>query len=422
MNTSKIVINKIMTVSTLVLLVSSLLFGESPARQDAIAKRITHMNTVVDVRLTDEVMTQVSSLVLERRRDAETVLGRSQMFFPMIEQKLRDKNLPDALKYISVIESSLIPFIESRQGATGIWQFMKGTAELYDLKVEKYFDERMDVEKSTDKALDYLKKLHKKYNDWTLALAAYNCGDGTIDRAMKKAGGNVDYWELQKYLPTETKKYIPRFIAAQYLFTYYYEHELTPRQPSDLLTKVATIKVYDKVDFKKLSKELELDIDYIRFLNPIYRKEVIPQKDGEYYTLTLPMQMMYTYIDKYNSFDNLLTPLEYTMVDENPIAQTDRNPEEVIMEIRQIQSINQLRQSRKSNITQRDSFKDEIMMLGKNMEYVDQDKVKLYRLRRKESLSDVAQANNMSLKTLMDINGIKEDEEVGPGSIIKLCK
>jgi membrane-bound lytic murein transglycosylase D len=416
MNKSNSFNRKIMTVGSIVLFLYSIALGKSPSHE-VIVKRIENLNTVIDLRITDEVMEQVYSLIEHRRRDAETILGRCNMFFPTIEQTIRDKNLPDELKYIAVIESSLIPFVKSRQGASGMWQFMEGTAEMYGLHIDKYIDERMDIEKSTATALVYFSALYKKYSDWTLVLAAYNCGDGTIDRAIKKTG-KTNYWDLAPHLPKETQRYIPRFIAAMYLHNHYYDHDLTPRESSELLTKTATIKVTEKVDFKKLSKELELDIDYIKFLNPIWRKEVIPQKDNETYTLTLPQEMMYAYIEKFNSFDNLVTSLG-----PQAITNSEETIAEIAADLRQHYSIRQLRKVKNQNFTARDSFKDELLIIGlRNGMSFSEDKSTLYQLKRKETLADVARTNNMTLTKLMELNAIKDDNDINPGSIIKLSK
>ena len=139
-----------------------------------------------------------------------------------------------------------------------------------------------------------------------MALAAYNCGTGTVSKAIKKANGNTNYWVIQKYLPKETQKYIPKFIAASYLMNYYYLHGLKPIEPSDDIKFTTSVKVFEKTEFKKISKEFEIEMNLLKYLNPMYRKEFIPEsEDGRYY-LTLPDQKMTAYIEKYNSVENLV--------------------------------------------------------------------------------------------------------------------
>ena len=414
MNTFKLITRRLVMVCFLTFLITFSVFAKSPNNAEII-KRVENLNTIIDIRVTDEVTEQVLSWVEKRRRDAETILGRTSLYFPMIEQALREKNLPDELKYIAVIESSLLPDAESHQGASGVWQFMKGTGELYGLKIDKHIDERKDLVKSTDKALDYLKLLHEAYGNWTLALAAYNCGTGTINKAIKKAGGETDYWKITEFLPKETQKYIPRFIAASYLMSYYYLHDLTPAEPSDDLKYIVSVKVFEKTEFKKLSKELEIDIDLIRFLNPMYRKDVIPGSEEGNYILTLPDVKMFAYIDKYNAASNIVS---------NSIAFVRRpEPAEVVTEVRKNVSVEYIKELHKTQLAVRDNLKDSSLLarLGEDMTLENQQ-LKLYKMRKKESLADVAEAHRIPLADLMTINKVNEEKGLAPGSIIYLSK
>lgn len=414
MNTFKFQTQKNVMVLFLAFFFSISLQAKSPTNAEII-ERVKNLNTIIDLKITDEVKEQVITLIEKRRRDAQSILGRTSLYFPLIENALRDKNLPDELKYIAVIESSLIPNIESHQGAAGIWQFMKPTAELYGLQVTKHIDERRDLVKSTDKALDYLKLLYNLYNDWTLALAAYNCGTGTINKAIKKAGGETNYWKINKHLPRETQKYIPRYIAVAYLMNYYYLHDLQPIEPSDDLKYIITVKVNRKTNLKELCKDLEMDLDLVRFLNPIYRKDVIPEPKDQAYTLTLPDTKMYSYLEKFGNTNEIVTS-PYANLRPNDIAKVEKS----VSKENQTQIIASLK-----NTTVRDNLKDSSFLnaIAQGMtKKGPSHNLILYRMKRKESLSDISKAKNIPLEELMAINEIDPEKGLAPGSLIKLSK
>lgn len=414
MNTFKMTTRILVMVCIWILLIPGFIIAKSPSNAEII-KRIQNLNTNIDIKVTDEVTEQISALVDVRRRESETILGRTSLYFPIIENAIREKNLPDELKYVAVIESALIPYTESHRGAAGIWQFMKGTAEIYGLRIDKHIDERKDLMKSTDKALDYLKLLYEIYGNWTLALTAYNCGSGNLNKAIKKANGSTDYWEIQKYLPRETQKYIPKFIAVSYLMNYYYAHDLQPIEPSDDLKYASSVRVFDKIDFKKIVKEFEIDIELVKVLNPMYRKGFIPaSKTGEYY-LTLPKQAMMVYMDKYNSQDTRLANSEYQLrpLGINFSSNSSAN----------IQTIDKLDALPVRSYAIRDNMKSRkvIQLLAKDLVITNQSPL-LHQLRRKESLADLAITYNIPLGELLAINNIDEKKGVNPGSFIQVSR
>ncbi|MBK8052908.1 MAG: lytic transglycosylase domain-containing protein [Saprospiraceae bacterium] len=314
--------------------VSITAFTKSPNNAEIIT-RLESLNTIIDMRITEEVLTQVNYSVEKWRYDSQVILGRASMYFPVIENVLREKNLPEDLKYIAVIESALLPRAKSRQGASGMWQFMEGTAEMYGLNITRHIDERRDIIMSTEKATDYLQLLYETYGNWTLALAAYNCGTGRLNKAIKKSGGSKNYWTVAEHLPNETKKYIPRFIAAMYLINYYYHHDLNPIQVSDELRYTSTVKIFQKTDLQKLSKEFEIDYNLLQILNPVYVKDYIPEpKEDQYFTLTLPDHKMMAYIEKYKSVGQLVyNPLSQKrpeLVDTRIAIAVPRSPKDYI--------------------------------------------------------------------------------------------
>jgi membrane-bound lytic murein transglycosylase D len=224
------------------------------------------------------------------RRKAELVTGRAVMYYPMIEQYLKEYNLPEKLKYLPVVESALNPHAVSPVGAVGLWQFMPGTALDHGLKINKLVDERKDPHKSTQAALSYLDREYKKYGSWALALAAYNGGSGRVSRAIKR-GRSKNFWKIRRYLPRETRNYVPAYIAATYLMEYYKEHEVEPEYPSLELQISEYTKVYHTVSFHRIAQVTGLSLDVIELLNPAYKRKIIPENsEGNY--LILPSRVM----------------------------------------------------------------------------------------------------------------------------------
>lgn len=241
----------------------------------------------------------------ERTLVAE-MLGMSPYYMPIFEQALEKRGMPLELKYIPVIESALDPNAVSPVGASGLWQFMLETARNQGLEVNSLVDERRDPYRSSDAAADYFKKLYDIYGDWSLAIAAYNCGPGNVNKALLRAGdgsAKPDFWEIYNYLPRETRGYVPAFIAATYVMHYYKEHNISPSLATKPLL-IDTVKVSQRLNFAQISKVLNIPIDEIRILNPQYRHDVIPG-DARPYTLALPSQQVYSFIlveDSINSY------------------------------------------------------------------------------------------------------------------------
>lgn len=215
-----------------------------------------------------------------RRNFTKIVMGRSALYFEMYEAYLDKYGLPKELKYLSVIESGLRPQVKSRAGALGLWQFMYGTGKMYGLKDNSYMDERMDPEKSTDAACRYLKKLHGTYNDWNLALAAYNAGPGNVNKAIRRSGGKLTYWEIRPFLPKETQGYVPNFIAATYLFTYHAEHNIKPAEAKTHFYQLDTICLAKGVQMATISQLVNWEVEDIKVFNPVYKASYIPFASG----------------------------------------------------------------------------------------------------------------------------------------------
>ena len=233
------------------------------------------------------------------RRSISYMLGASNFYMPVFEEALDLYQLPLELKYLPIIESALNPTVTSRAGATGLWQFMLTTGKAYGLNVNSLVDERRDPVKSSYAAARYLRDLYNIFGDWNLVIAAYNCGPENINKAIRRAGGERDYWKIYPYLPKETRGYVPAFIAANYAMTYYCEHNICPME-SKLPTKTDTVMVDRNVNFSQLVDVCGFDINMLRALNPAYKRDIVPGATSPS-PIRLPISDVATFIDRQDS-------------------------------------------------------------------------------------------------------------------------
>ncbi len=223
-----------------------------------------------------------------RQETLANLMGKAKYYFPMFEEHLAKYDIPMELKYLAIIESALRADATSRVGAKGLWQFMYGTGKEYDLKVSSYVDERSDPLKATEAACRYLAKLYGIFNDWDLALAAYNSGPGNVNKAIRRAGGKKNYWNIRHYLPRETAGYLPAFYATYYIFEYADEHQLYAKNEVLHTFETDTVIVKKQISFAQVNEVLGIDMELLTFLNPQYKLKIIPVIKGRNYTLTLP--------------------------------------------------------------------------------------------------------------------------------------
>jgi len=235
-----------------------------------------------------------------RQENLSLLLGKASYYFPVFEQYLDTYDLPLEIKYLAVIESALNPSAVSSAGAKGLWQFMYGTGLEYGLYIDSYVDERYDYIKSTQAACAYLEKLYHTFNDWDLALAAYNSGPGNVKKAILRAGGKTDYWEIRQFLPKETQGYLPAFYATLYLFSYADYHDLKPQKSDINYFETDTVHLKGSLSFEKIGKSLGIETDLLKILNPQYKKELIPLIKGRQMTLSLPINDMTGFLEKEN--------------------------------------------------------------------------------------------------------------------------
>ncbi len=264
-----------------------------------IAAKINNLGGNIKFKYTKEVKDYIRRYTKPGRSGSEEILGRIPVYFPVFEEKIKNRQLPEELKVLAIVESHLDVGAYSKAGAAGLWQLIKGTAKQYDLSVRRNFDERFSVEESTDAALDFLSDLYAQFNDWTLALAAYNCGPGNVRKAIRRSGGKRDFWKIMKYLPKETRNYVPKFIAISYLLEHYKEYGIEPQLPDKRYFETAEATVYKHLTFSEISDITNVPMDVIRKMNYAYRKNYIPA-NSKGYKLTLPKQALYTLLEYYN--------------------------------------------------------------------------------------------------------------------------
>lgn len=233
------------------------------------------------------VRQSIERYTIKIRSKLQVMMGHSEFYFPMFDEVLKTYQLPNELKYIAIIESALNPTIISRAHAVGLWQFMRGTGKENGLTINKYIDERKGITESTHAAALYLKKLYGIYNDWQLVLAAYNCGPGNVNKAIRRAGGKYNFWEIYHYLPRETRRYVPEFIGAAYAFCYYKEHNITP-VPTILPMQTDTVLIDKQLHLGQVSAVMGIDITDLRKINPQYQKDLIPATKWRHYSLRMP--------------------------------------------------------------------------------------------------------------------------------------
>ncbi len=261
---------------------------------------ILNEQTPFELVYNQAIKTQINVYANTYRNHVSRMLGKANYYFPLFESKLDEYDLPLEFKYLAIVESALKPHARSRSAATGLWQFMYATGKIYDLKVTSYIDERSDPLQSTIAACEYFTFLYKMFNDWELVLAAYNGGPGYVSRAMRKSAAK-DYWSVRPYLRKETQNYVPKFIAVNYIMNYASEHNIYPTPYKFTLAETDTVSINQSMTFEVLSETLGVDIDIIKELNPIYKRNLIPVSKKGTASIRLPYKAVATFVNNSDS-------------------------------------------------------------------------------------------------------------------------
>ena len=272
--------------------------GEIPTYPDSIyEQRIEELNLQTPFELTynKEVKSFIKLYAVKKRNLTAKMLGLAEIYFPMFEEALDKYDMPLEIKYLAIVESALNPAAGSRAGAKGLWQFMYGTGKVYGLKVSSMVDDRYDPYKSTIAACEHLMDLYDIYEDWSLALAAYNSGAGNVNRAIRRTNGTKNYWAVWPFLPRETRGYVPAFIAVNYVMNYAAEHNIYPMKPGLFFYDIDTVAVNDVLAFDQLNEMFGIPMDELKYLNPQFKLGIIPATNGKIYTLRIPRQFVADY-------------------------------------------------------------------------------------------------------------------------------
>ncbi len=386
--------------------------------EEELESKVLKLSNNIDFRFTKDVKEYIDIYTKKYKVSTSNILSNVPIYFPIFEDIITNKNLPEELKVLAIVESHLKVNAKSSAGAAGLWQMIKGTAELYKLNVGSNIDERYSVEQSTKAAMNFLEDLYSEFGDWTLALAAYNCGPGGVKRAIRKSGGKTDFWEIKKYLPKETRKYVPKFIAISYILKHYKDYNLELYVPRKEYFHTANAKVFKHLSFSKIAKITGLDIKIIKNLNNEYRKNYIPTSSRGY-KLTLPEDAIYKlihyegdksiYFEKENNYDYLKyfennfsrETIAYILGDKYKLKNTSIDKIDLIYS--KVQS-----KLEQSSINVRFNYNS----------YAKSNFVKYHILKPGETLDEIANIYSVSMIDLLTINNISLSSPPIAGSII----
>ena len=277
-------------------------------------QRLSKINSLIKLPYNSIIRNHIHVYTIKQRKQFSAVLGLTDYYFPIIEDIFDSYGLPAELKYMAVIESALNANAVSRVGATGLWQFMYSTGRMYGLNVNSLVDDRRDPVKSTHAAAKYIRDLYKIYNDWILVIAAYNCGPGNVNKAIRRSGNHKDYWDIYYRLPRETRGYIPQYVAAIYSVTYFAEHNIRPL-PLNIPVSTDTIMVHKDIHLNQISEVMGIPLGELRALNPQYRTGLVPGS-AQPLVLTLPMSHLGDFIDLNDTIRNYKPDVYLTRINQ----------------------------------------------------------------------------------------------------------
>ncbi|MBP7643956.1 MAG: transglycosylase SLT domain-containing protein [Saprospiraceae bacterium] len=387
-----------------------------PETDQMIKDRLLSLESVIDVRYSDEVRDKLFFYLKKHKEASEVTLGKLPMYLPIFAELVREKNLPKELAYLPIVETDLFVNAVSPVGATGLWQIMKPTAESLGLRMSRQVDERKDPIKATDAALDYLAYLHAIYDDWGVALAAYNCGMGNVNKAISKSGGGNTFWQLKQYLPKETQQYVPKLIAIMYMVKHYADHGLKPKYEQDLLIHTTVAKVRYRIDLKEMAEKMDLDYGLLSRLNPSYSKGVIPINGDDNYVI-LPYCKLNIFVEEFGDIENIVMTNSSFAHDEDTdllyayTASDDAQREEIL--IANVAYANRRNNSLPSKENPTDFYL-------KNASIINDRTYRYVKLSSRQSLREIANNYGVELATIMVENNYSGENLPRLGDMVKV--
>ena len=362
--------------------------------------RLRRLPNLIEMPYNEVVQDYIDQYTGRLRRSVSFMLGVQNFYVPIFEEALEAEGVPLELKYLPVVESAFDPMATSRVGAAGLWQFMVPTAKHYGLTVNSLLDERRDPIKSSQAAARYLKDLYKSFGDWTLAIAAYNCGRNNVLKAIKRAGGARDYWAIYPYLPRETRGYVPAFIAANYVMNYYCDHKIPPMK-TIAPAETDTVTVSRNLYLAQVAAACNLDVETVQAMNPQYRAGVVPG-NSQPCALRLPVQSIDRFLQLGDSIYNVapaaevaerreeVEPAELTVQPNNTTTRQSRR--QALAEERR-----ERRERRAAAAAERKKRKSKRAHAEEPSE-VD--------IRQGDTLSEIARRNNTTVEKLQKMNNL----------------
>lgn len=351
---------------------------------DVLKQRLAEIDarTPFHVTYNIELERLIKSYLKNRGRTMANLMAKSKYYFPLFEEHLENYDVPLEVKYLAIVESALQPKARSRAGASGLWQFMYGTGKQYGLDVSSYVDERQDPIRSSEAAAKHLSDLYDIFEDWDLALAAYNSGAGNVNKAIRRAGGKRNYWNIRPFLPRETASYVPIFYATLYLFEYGHLHNIYPDKQFNLKQfETDTIQVKRQISFEHIQTTTGIDIALLEFLNPSYKLNIIPYVENKKYQLVLPREFVGLFVQNENKI------YEY-------VASVEAMRETPLIENRATSSTS---------------------------DYYNNQSSVVHRVKRGEVLGKIADRHNVTVKEIMKWNHLKSSK-VFVGQKLKIIK
>ena len=400
--------------------------GENVEFSDSVyIERLSKLPTLIDMPYNSIIKEYITLYAAKRRKLVESLLGFGIYYFPIFEEALEREGLPLELKYMPVIESALRPNAVSKAGAAGLWQIMPKTAKGLGLEVNSLVDERRSPIKSSDAAAKYLKELYNIYNDWSLAIAAYNCGPGNVNKAIVRSGGKKDFWGIYHHLPRETRGYVPAFIAANYIMHYYEEHNICP-VAAEIPLATDTIVINERINLQQISAVLNTPIEMLRELNPQYRNDIIPGNIKPYH-LRLPIQLTYAYL---NSQDSIINYRQEYFARQKTVEPAKL--EYGYHKIRNGESLSSIAKRYHTTVTklkELNGLKNNNIRAGKsikvpgagnsNQSAIGGSSTKSHKVKSGETLGSIASRYGVNVNTLKNINGLNSNL-IRIGQVLKI--